>query len=56
MSDKLKWGVTINTHYDAFLLGANINIGRSYNENNQLHAYACLYFGFWTIIIGRDYR
>ena len=48
MNDKIKWGYELETHKYAFLLGANINIGKHYG-------YICIYLGFWTLSFGKDY-
>jgi hypothetical protein len=44
----LRWGVCLDDTNGAFLLGANINI-------NKEHAYICIYLGFRTLVIGKDY-
>jgi len=44
----LKWGITLDDNFGAFLLGANINIGDN-------HCYLCIYLGFKTLVIGKDY-
>ena len=51
MDSKNKWGIAIDSNYGAFLLGANINIGKS---NNDWHCYVCVYLGFKTLVVGRD--
>lgn len=45
---ELKWGIAIDDNNGCFLLGANINIGDG-------HAYLCIYIGFKTLVIGKDY-
>jgi len=45
---KLKWGIALDSNWGAFLLGANINIG-------QGHCYLCIYLGFKTLVLGKDY-
>ena len=53
MSEReLKLGIEINKTKD-FLLGININIGRTYS--NKRYGYLCIYLGFRQLIIGRDY-
>jgi len=45
---RLKWGITMDSNNNHFLIGANINIGdRTY--------YLCIYLGFKTLVIGKDY-
>ena len=44
---KIKWGFQISNS-GAFLLGATINIGKG-------HYYLCIYIGFKTLSIGKDY-
>lgn len=51
MGDKLKWGITIQDNYGSFLLGANINTGKT---NNKWYGYLCIYLGFKTLVLGRD--
>lgn len=45
---KFKWGIGIDDNFGHFLLGANINIGNG-------HCYLCIYLGFKTLVIGKDY-
>lgn len=44
----LRWGIALDNTYGAFLLGANINIAEG-------HCYLCIYLGFKTLVIGKDY-
>lgn len=47
----LRWGITLeSTGGGAFLLGANINI-----DVKEWHCYLCIYLGFRTLVIGRDW-
>lgn len=50
---KLRWGLGFDKTYGSFLLGANINIG-SYGKGER-YGYVCIYLGFRTLVIGRDY-
>jgi len=45
---KLKWGIKIDDNWGCFLLGMNVNIGDG-------HKYLCIYLGFKTLVIGKDY-
>ena len=51
-NDKIKWGYELEKHKDAFLLGANMNIGKYYKK---YYGYICIYLGFWTLSFGKDY-
>ena len=46
--DKSKWGVGIDSNGSHFLLGFNTNFGGG-------TYYLCIYLGFWTLVIGKDY-
>ena len=46
----LRWGIALDKTYGAFLLGANLNI-----DVKEWHCYLCIYLGFRTLIIGRDW-
>ncbi|MDF2615452.1 MAG: hypothetical protein K0Q47_107 [Sedimentibacter sp.] len=48
-----KWGVSLNSNYGAFLLGANIHIGK-YNKGER-YGYITIYLGFKTVVVGKDY-
>lgn len=50
---KLRWGLSFDKTYGAFLLGVNINIG-SYGKGER-YGYICIYLGFRTLVIGKDY-
>jgi hypothetical protein len=55
---KLKWGIHLDHTYGAFLLGANINIGK-YDYplgHGERYGYICIYLGFRTLVIGKDYQ
>lgn len=45
---QFKWGMKIDDNWGCFLLGANINIGDG-------HYYLCIYLGFKTLVLGKDY-
>ena len=45
---KLKWGIAIDDNWGNFLLGTNINIGNG-------NCYICIYLGFKTLVLGRNY-
>lgn len=55
MEDKLalRWGIHLDNTYGAFLLGMNINTGKY--DNGQRYGYLCIYLGFRTLVIGKDY-
>ena len=44
----LKWGLTLDSNHGHFLIGFNFNIGDG-------SGYLCLYLGFKTLVIGKDY-
>lgn len=46
--EELRWGAAIDDNHGCFLLGANINIGNG-------HCYLCIYLGFKTLVLGKDY-
>lgn len=48
MEDKIKWGVALDDNGHRFLLGFNFNLGREYG-------YLCIYLGFKTLVIGKEY-
>ena len=52
-NEKTKWGYSLDKHKEAFLLGANINIGKYCSI--RFYGYICVYLGFWTLSIGKDY-
>lgn len=53
MNEKTKWGYALDKHEDAFLLGINTNIGK--HSNKKFYGYICIYLGFWTLSIGKDF-
>jgi hypothetical protein len=53
MNTKTTWGYSFDIHKENFLLGTNINIGKYYNK--KYYGYICIYLGFRTLSIGKDY-
>jgi len=51
-NEETTWGYSLEKHKDAFLLGSNINIGKYYKK---YYGYICIYLGFWTLSLGKDY-
>lgn len=45
---QLKWSIKLDDNWGCFLLGANANIGDG-------HCYFCIYLGFKTLVVGKDY-
>jgi len=45
---EFKWGMAIDDNNGHFLLGFNFNIAK-------WQGYLCIYLGFKTLIIGKDY-
>ena len=48
----LKWGIGIDSNNGSFLLGFNTNVGK---RNGERYGYLCIYLGFKTLVIGKDY-
>jgi len=46
----LRWGISLDSTYGAFLFGFNFNIQPQCGEG-----YLCIYLGFRTLVIGRSY-
>jgi len=43
-----KWGIGLDDNYGNFLFGFNFNFGKGLY-------YLCIYLGFKTLVIGKDY-